>query len=66
MPFNSLDKAVHIMTYGRCTFTYCRYNVDHKCTDQRHRQECISVKHNKWYMKDEFNRKLMENVKEDE
>lgn len=54
------------MTYGRCTYTYCRYNVDHKCTDQRHRQECISVKHNKWYMKDEFNRKLMENIKEDE
>lgn len=54
------------MTYGRCNLTTCRYNFDHKCTDKRHRQECIEVKHSKWYMKDEYKRKIMGNVKEDE
>lgn len=36
------------MNCGRCDFTTCRYNFDHKCTDKRHRQECVEVKHDKY------------------
>lgn len=50
------------MNCGRCDFTTCRFNKNHNCTDRQHRLECISVKHNKWYMKDEYNKKIMENV----
>lgn len=50
------------MTYGRCTFTYCRYNVDHNCTYRQHRLECISVKHNKWLMRDKENKAIMDKV----
>lgn len=52
------------MTYGRCTYTYCRYNVDHKCTDQNHRQECIEAKHSE-KVDTEYKRYIADCVKED-
>jgi hypothetical protein len=53
------------MTYGRYTYTYCRYNVDHKCTDKRHRQECIEAK-NSEYVDMEYKRYVADCVKENE
>ena len=50
------------MTYGRCTFLTFRYNVDRKCTNMKHREECISVKHNDVLMRNIDNRLIMDNV----
>lgn len=52
------------MNCGRCNFTTCRYNFGHNCTDRQHRNECISVKHNKWLMRDKDNKAIMDKVVE--
>ena len=50
------------MNCGRCNFTTCRYNFGHNFTDRQHRNECISVKHNKWLMRDKENKEIMDKV----
>ena len=51
-------------TFGKCTFTTCRYLKDGNCTNEYHRNLCIEVKHNEQLMFDEVNKRIMDNVKE--
>ena len=50
------------MYFGRCNLTTCRYNVEHYCTDRKHRNECLSVKRNKAYSLIKGNKEVLDNV----